>query len=94
MKPSQFDDGASDGELKLEDNLPYGGAIEVNRPMMEMIAKLDDNNEWLPWNEQRMKDTKIQGEIIRSCQEIEGTHQCQGKRKSHSHGPDIAAKLK
>ena len=30
MKPSQFNDGASDGELELEDDLPYGGAIEVN----------------------------------------------------------------
>ena len=30
MKPSQFDDGASNGELELEDDLPYGSAIEVN----------------------------------------------------------------
>ena len=62
--------------------------------MIEMIAKLDDNDEWLPWNEQRMKDSKIQGEIIHPCQEIEGTHWCQGKRKSHSHRPNIAAKSK
>ena len=94
MKQLQFDDGASDRELELEDDLPYEGAIEVNQPMMEMIAKLDDDDEWLPWNEQRMKDAKIQGEIICPYQEIEGTHRCQGKRKSHSHGPDIAAKLK
>ena len=51
MKPSQGDDGTSDGELELEDDLPYGGAIEVSRPMVKMMAALGNNDEWLPWNE-------------------------------------------
>jgi len=92
MKPSQGDDGASDGELELEDDLPYGGAIEVSRPMVKMMAALGDNDKWLPWSEQKKKDARITGEIVCPSQEIGGTHWCQGKRKSHWHGPDIAAK--
>jgi len=92
MKPLQGDDGTSNGELELEDNLPYGGAIEVSHPMVKMMAALGDNDKWLPWSEQKKKDTRITGEIIHPSQEIGGTHWCQGKRKSHWHGPDIAAK--
>jgi len=50
MKPSRWDDCALDGELELEDNLPYGGAI-MNRRMTNMMANLGDNDKWLPWNE-------------------------------------------
>jgi len=44
MKPSQGDNGASNRELELEDNLPYGGTIEVSRPMVKMMAALGNND--------------------------------------------------
>ena len=93
MKPLQGDDSASNGELEVEDNLPYRGTIEVSYPIVKMIAALGDNDEWLPWGEQKKKNTRITGEIIHPGQEIGGTHWCQGKRKSHWHEPDIAMKL-
>ena len=92
MKPSQGDDGASDKELELEDDLPYGGMIEVSHPMVKMMATLGDDDKWLPWSEQKKKDARITGEIVCPSQEIGGTYWCQGKRKPHWHGPNIAAK--
>ena len=92
IKPLQGDDGASNGELEVEDNLPYRGVIEVSCPMVKMMATLDDNDEWLPWGEQQKKNTRITGKIIQPGQEIGGTHWYQGKRKSHWHEPDIAVK--
>jgi hypothetical protein len=48
MKPSQLDDFASDGELKMEDELPYGGIIKESDPMVNMMADLGDDGKWLP----------------------------------------------
>ena len=57
VKPLQLDGGASDSELELEDDLPYGGAIELNGHMVDMMANLGNygarDNEWLPLKEQR-----------------------------------------
>ena len=93
MKISQLDDFASDGELEMEDELPDEGMIKVNDPMVNMMVDLGDDGEWLPWREQMKKDARITGKIISyQSQEIEDTHWSPGKRKSHSHGPDIAAK--
>ena len=64
MKPSRLDDFVSDGELELEDDLPYGGEIEVNNPMVNMMVDLGDNDEWLPWREQMKKDARITGKIV------------------------------
>ena len=45
MKPSELDDCASDGELELEEDLPYRGAIEANHPMIDMMVDLGDDDE-------------------------------------------------
>jgi hypothetical protein len=48
MKPSWLDDFALDRELEMEDELPYGGEIEVNDPTVNMMADLGDDGKWLP----------------------------------------------
>jgi len=93
MKPSELDDCASDGELELEDDLPYGGAIEVNDPMLNMMFNLHDDDKWLPLRERIKADARIKGKFACPSQEIKDTHWCQGKRKTPYRGPDIAAKL-
>jgi len=46
MKPSWLDDFASDGELEMEDKLPYGGVIDKeNDPMVRLIADLGNDSE-------------------------------------------------
>ena len=64
MKPSQWDDYASDEELELEEELPHSVETEVNCPMVNMIAALKDNDEWLPWREQMKKNARITGKVI------------------------------
>ena len=64
MKPSRLDDFALDGELELEDDLPCGGASEANDPMVNMMADLGDDDEWLPWREQMKKDARIKGKNV------------------------------
>ncbi len=64
MKPSWLDDFASDGELELEDELPYGGASEVNDSMVNMMVDLGNNDKWLPWREQMKKHTRIKGKNV------------------------------
>jgi len=92
MKPSELDDCASNGELELEDDLPYGGTIEVNDPMLDMMFDLCDDDEWLPLREWIKADARIKGKFACPSQEIKDTHWCQGKRKTPYCGPDIAAK--
>lgn len=92
MKPSKLDDCASDGELELEDNLPYGGMIKVNNPMLDIMFDLCDDDKWLPLREWIKADTRIKGKFARPSQEIKDTHWCQGKRKTAYDGPNIAAK--
>jgi hypothetical protein len=64
MKPLQLDDFASDGELEIEDKLPYGGIIKESDRMVNMMADLGNDSEWLPWNEQVKKDARITGKIV------------------------------
>jgi len=76
MKPSQLDDFASDGELEMEDKLPYGGAIDKeNNPMVRLMADLGDDGKWLPWREQIKRDARITGKgICYQSQDIENTY--------------------
>ena len=91
MKPSRSDGCALDREpVELEDKFLYGGTIKVKGPMANMKVNPDD--EWLPLKERRKLDSRKKGKIIHPSQEIKDTHWCQGKRKAHSHGPDVAAK--
>ena len=52
LKPSQLDGRASDGEVEIEDDLPYEGAKELNGVMIDMMLDLGDydkcDREWLP----------------------------------------------
>ena len=41
-KPSKLDDCGSDGEVELEDELPDGGDVEVNGPMVDMMVNLGE----------------------------------------------------
>ena len=55
MKALQLDDCALDEELEMEDELPYGGANEVNSRMVNMLVDLEEHDawddEWLPLKE-------------------------------------------
>ena len=52
MKPSRQDGCASDDEVNLEDELPYGAKKEVNIEMINLMWDLDDEDpndkDWLP----------------------------------------------
>lgn len=74
MKPSELDDCASDGELELEDDLPYGGMIEVNDPMLNMMFNLYDDDKWLPLREQIKVDARIKGKFACPSQKSKDTH--------------------
>ena len=75
-KPSWLDDFASDGELEMEDELPYRGAIDKkNNPMVRLIADLGDDSKWLPWKEQMKRDARITGKgVCYQSQDIENTY--------------------
>jgi hypothetical protein len=50
LKPSPLDDCASDANIEMENDLPYGADTELNSAMVDMIIDLDDGNEWdLEW---------------------------------------------
>jgi hypothetical protein len=55
LKPSPQDDCASDADIKMEEDLPYGAVIEVSDVMVNMMVDLGDTHdlEWLPLTEQR-----------------------------------------
>ena len=65
MKPSWLDGCASDGEV---DDLPHGGAKELNSTMIEMMLNLGDydkrNNEWLPPKERIKLEARKKGIIV------------------------------
>ena len=52
MKPSRWHGYGSEDEVNLEDELPYGAAIEVNSAMVNLMWELSDEDprdgEWLP----------------------------------------------
>lgn len=67
MKPSCRDGCASDGKVNLEGDLPYGGAIEVNGAMIDMMCKLNDDDscdvDWLPPKELKKLEQRKKGMI-------------------------------
>jgi hypothetical protein len=67
MKPSRQDGHASDDELDLEDDLPYGADIEVNGTMVDLMCELGDNDprdvDWLPPKERQKLEQRVKGMI-------------------------------
>jgi hypothetical protein len=56
LKPQLLlNDLASDGEVEIKEDLPYGGEREVNGAMVDMMVELSDcdeyDTEWLPAKE-------------------------------------------
>jgi hypothetical protein len=64
LKPSEEDGDTSDGEVNVEDDLPYGTAFEVNNAMVKMIVNLEDKGDldWLPFAERRKLEMKKKGD--------------------------------
>jgi hypothetical protein len=64
LKPSAEDGDASDGEVDVDDDLPYGAAFEVNNAMVDMIVDLENKGDldWLPFAERRKLETKKKGD--------------------------------
>ena len=64
LKPSELDGDASDGEIDLDGNLPYGMTFEVNNLMMEMMISLEDawDLDWLPAEEQKRLANRKKGD--------------------------------
>ncbi|KAH9967529.1 hypothetical protein BC827DRAFT_1152825 [Russula dissimulans] len=81
MKPSPLDEWESDASDEIEDTLPYGASQAIQSLMVDMMVELDDEDaqdiDWLPPRERR---------------KLEARKKDKGKRKIHSHGPNIAAK--
>ena len=57
LKLLQLDGHMLDGEVEIEDDLPYGGAKELNGTMIDMMLNLGNyderDGEWLPPKEQK-----------------------------------------
>jgi hypothetical protein len=79
LKPSQLDGCALDGEVEIEDNLPYGGARELNGVMVDMMLNLGNYDkhdlEWLPLKEWRKLEARKKGSQLVEDMNIESTHQ-------------------
>ena len=65
LKPSQLDGRVSDGEIEIEDDLPYGGEKELNSTMIDMMLDLGDyderDGEWLPPKERKKLEARKKG---------------------------------
>jgi hypothetical protein len=65
LKPLQLDGHASDGEIEIEDDLPYRGAKELNGVMIDMMLNLGDyderDGEWLPPKEWKKLEARKKG---------------------------------
>ena len=50
LKPSEEDGDALDGEVVIEDDLPYGATFKVNDNLIKMLIEMKDarNLLWLP----------------------------------------------
>ena len=55
LKPSKEDGDASDGDVVIEDDLPYGAAFQVNDNLVDMLVEMEDARDldWLPPKEQK-----------------------------------------
>jgi hypothetical protein len=67
LKPSEVDGQASDDEVEIEGDLPYGGDKEVNSMMVDMMVELGDcdehDKEWLPEKERKKLDARKKGNV-------------------------------
>ena len=67
LKPSPQDDWGLDGEVEVEEDLPYGGAREMNSAMIDMMVELGDydehDGEWLPAKERSRLEAKKKGKV-------------------------------
>jgi hypothetical protein len=67
LRPSPFDGNASDGEVEIVEDLPFGANWQVNTSMVDMMTDLDDCDmrdlEWLPPNERRKLEARGKGEL-------------------------------
>jgi len=65
--------------VEIEDDLPYGGARELNSAMVDMMLDLGDYDErdldWLPPKEQRKLEARKKGSQLVEDVNIESTHQ-------------------
>jgi hypothetical protein len=65
--------------VEIEDDLPYGGARELNGAMVDMMLDLGDYDErdldWLPPKEQRKLEARKKGSQLVEDVNIESTHQ-------------------
>ena len=65
--------------MEIEDDLPYGGARELNGAMVDMMLDLGDYDErdldWLPPKEQRKLEARKKGSQLVEDVNIESTHQ-------------------
>jgi hypothetical protein len=66
-KPSPQDDWGLDGEVEVEEDLPYGGVREMNSAMIDMMIELGDydehDGEWLSAKEQSRLEAKKKGKV-------------------------------
>jgi hypothetical protein len=57
LKPSALDDCASNADIEMENDLPYGEECEMSSTMINMMVDLNDcdtrDMDWLPLKEQR-----------------------------------------
>jgi hypothetical protein len=85
MKPSKCNGHMSDGEVKIEDDLLYGGVKEVNGAMVDMMLDLGDYDkhdaEWLPPKEQRKLKARKKGRQLVEDMNAKSTHQDDQKRE-------------
>ncbi len=44
LKPSPLDNCASDADIEIEDDLPYGADTELSGTMVDMMVNLDDGD--------------------------------------------------
>ncbi len=65
LRPSPQDNWGSDGEMETKENVPDGGAREVNAAMIDMMIELDnydeDDAKWLPAKEQWRLEARQKG---------------------------------
>jgi len=85
LKPLKHDGCALDGEVEIKDDLPYGGAREVNGMMVDMMLDLGDYDdcdiEWLPPKEQRKLEARKKGSQLVEDANVKSTHQDDQERE-------------
>ena len=85
MKPSKCNGHMSDGEVKIEDDLLYGGVKEVNGAMVDMMLDLGDYDkhdaEWLPPKEQRKLKARKKGRQLVEDMNAKSTYQDDQERE-------------